>query len=126
MMDSMALWPTFLIAARPKPMALPVAVTIGVKLASETCTLGGTTGMFISRHSEMYLTTFSGFEVSDGEERGHELDGIVGLEPRGVIGEQRVGGGVGLVEAVSGELLHQVEDFAGLGFGEACARLRRP
>ena len=36
----------------------------GVKLASEICTLGGTTGMFISRHSEMYLTTFSGFEVS--------------------------------------------------------------
>ncbi len=43
---------------------LPLGVTIGVKLASETWTLGGTTGMFISRHSEMYLTTLSGLEVS--------------------------------------------------------------
>ncbi len=43
---------------------LSCAVMMGVKLASETCTFGGTTGMFISRHSEMYLTTFSGFEVS--------------------------------------------------------------
>ena len=39
-------------------------LSMGVKLASETCTLGGTTEMFISRHSEMYLTTFSGLEVS--------------------------------------------------------------
>ncbi len=53
-----------------------------------------------------------------GEQRGHELDRVVGLEPRRVIREQRVGGGVRLVEAVAGELLHQVEDFAGLGFGE--------
>ncbi len=64
MMDSMALWPTFLMAPMPKPMALPASVVIGVKLANEIWTLGGTTGMFISRHSEMYLTTFSGFEVS--------------------------------------------------------------
>ena len=42
----------------------------------------------------------------------------MGLEPCGVIGEERVRGGVGLVEAVAGELLHQVEDLAGLGLGE--------
>ena len=59
----MALWPTFLMAARPKPIACPVSL-MGVKFASEICTFGGTTEMFISRHSEMYLTTFSGFEVS--------------------------------------------------------------
>ena len=47
-------------------MALPCGVMMGVKLASETCTLGGTTGMFISRHSEMYFTTFSGLLVSEG------------------------------------------------------------
>ena len=69
--------------------------------------------MFISRHSEMYLTTFSGLRRFTGEQCGHELDGIVGLEPRGVIREQSVGGGVRLVEAVSGELLHEVEDLSG-------------
>ena len=40
------------------------------------------------------------------------------LEPGGVIREQRVGGGVRLVEAVAGELRHQVEDLAGLVLGE--------
>ena len=39
-----------------------------------------------------------------GEQRGHELDRVVGFEPGGVVGEQGVGGGVGLVEAVAGEL----------------------
>ncbi len=52
-----------------------------------------------------------------GEQRGHELDGVVGLEPGGVIGEQGVGGGVTLVEAVAGELGHEVEDLAGDVFG---------
>ena len=61
-----------------------------------------------------------------GEQRGHELDRVVGLEPGGVIGEQRVGGGVRLVEAVSGELLHQIEDAACFVFGVlALERLRR-
>ena len=57
----MALWPTFLMAARPKTMLSPA----GVKLAAEICTSGGTTLMPISRHSPMYLTTFSGLEVSE-------------------------------------------------------------
>ena len=52
--------PTFLIAASPNPIASPA----GVKFESEMCTFGGNTGMFISRHSEMYFTTFSGFDVS--------------------------------------------------------------
>jgi hypothetical protein len=34
-------------------------------------------------------------------------------------GEQRVGGGVRLVEAVAGELLHQVEELRRLRLGEA-------
>ena len=67
--DSIALWPTFLIAARPNRIAstcspAAFAITLGVKLASEICTSGGTTAMPSSRHSEMYLTTFSGFDVS--------------------------------------------------------------
>ena len=86
---------------------------MGVKLASETWTLGGTTGMFISRHSEMYLTTLSGLEVSLVSSAAMNSTGIVGLEPGGVIREQRVGGGVRLVEAIAGELLHEIEDLSG-------------
>ena len=44
------------------------------------------------------------------DERGHELDGVVGLEPGGLDGEEAVRGGVRLVEAVRRELLHEVED----------------
>jgi len=40
------------------------------------------------------------------------------LEPGRVVGEQRVGGGVRLVEAVARELGHLVEDFAGGGLRE--------
>ena len=65
----------------------------------------------------MYFTTFSGFEISAGQQRGHELDRIVRLEIGRVIREQRVGGGVRLVEAVAGELLHQVEDACRLVLG---------
>ena len=49
-----------------------------------------------------------------GQKRRHELHRIVGLEVGGVVGDQGVGGRVGLVEAVGGEHLHQVEDPAGL------------
>ena len=36
------------------------------------------------------------------------------FQPGGVIGDQRVGGGVGLVEAVTSELVEEVEQFIGL------------
>ena len=45
-----------------------------------------------------------------GQKRGHELHRVVRLQPRRVIRQQRVGGGVGFVEAIPGELGHQVED----------------
>ena len=57
----MALRPTFLMAVRPKRMP----VGLGVKSAPEICTSGGSTAMPISRHSLMYLTTFSGLEISE-------------------------------------------------------------
>ncbi len=41
------------------------------------------------------------------------------LEPGGLVADQGVGGGVRLVEAVAGELLHQVEDLVGLGAVDA-------
>ena len=39
---------------------------------------------------------------------------VVRLQPGGLIGEQRIGGGVALVEAVAGELVDQVEQLVGL------------
>ena len=46
-----------------------------------------------------------------GHDRRHELGREVGLEPEGLVGDQRIGGGVRLVEAVARKLLHQIEDL---------------
>ncbi len=43
-----------------------------------------------------------------------ELHRAIGLQPAGLVRDQGVGGGVALVEAVAGELGHQVEDAVGL------------
>ena len=40
-----------------------------------------------------------------GDQRGHVLGRVVGLQPRRAVGDQRVAGGVGLVERVVGRLL---------------------
>ena len=42
--------------------------------------------------------------------RRQELDWVVGLQIGGLVGDQRIGGGVRLVEAVAGELVDLVED----------------
>ena len=44
---------------------------------------------------------------------GEELDRVVRLEIGGLIGDQRVGGGMRLVEAVAREFRHQLEDIVG-------------
>jgi hypothetical protein len=44
-----------------------------------------------------------------GEQGGHELGGIVRLQVGGLPGQQGVGRGMALVEAVAGELLDQRE-----------------
>ena len=46
-----------------------------------------------------------------GHYRRHKLSRIVCLKPQRLVGDQRVGGGVRLVKSVTGEFLHQVEDF---------------
>ncbi|MNM42531.1 hypothetical protein D3C81_533730 [compost metagenome] len=53
------------------------------------------------------------------QRRGHELGRVMALEPGRLVTDQGVGGSVRLVEAVAGELLHQVEDRIGLGFADA-------
>ena len=52
------------------------------------------------------------FEAHGG---GQELDRVVGLEIGRLVGDQRVGRGMGLVEAVARELRHQLEDAARIG-----------
>ena len=44
---------------------------------------------------------------------------VVDFYPTCLVGEQRVGGGVGFVKAVACEFFHQVEDFVGFGFADA-------
>ena len=44
---------------------------------------------------------------------GDELGRVVRLEIGGLIGDQRIGRGVGFVEAVAGEFRHQLEDIFG-------------
>ena len=51
--------------------------------------------------------------------RGVEFLRMMRLQPRRLIGEQRIGGGVALVEAIAGELVDQVEQFVRLGLGDA-------
>ena len=53
------------------------------------------------------------------EQGGHELHRVVRLEIGGDVGQEAVGGGVRLVEAVTGELLHQVEELRRHRLGKA-------
>ena len=43
------------------------------------------------------------------QQRGHKLDRIMRLQIRRLISQQRISGGVRLVETVAGELLHQIK-----------------
>ena len=61
---------------------------------------------------------FVGVRHVERHGRGEELDGIVRLHVGGVIGDQRIGGGVRLVEAVVGEFGEQVEDRVGVVLGQ--------
>ena len=49
--------------------------------------------------------------------RAEELDRVIRLQIRGLIGDDGVGGGVGFVEAVTGEFFQQIENLIGLGCG---------
>ena len=48
---------------------------------------------------------------------GVEFGAVMRLQPGGLVGDQRVAGGVALVEAVAGELVDRVEQLVGLGRG---------
>ncbi len=77
-------------------------------------------------HGDLYLAAFVdvlhhvvGVAHLRGQQRRHELNRIMGLKISRLVGQQRVSGGVRFVEAVAGELLHQVEDLDNLLFREA-------
>ena len=110
MIDSTAPPPTFLIAQSPKRIASPS----GVKSMSDLLTSGGRTRMPMSRHSLMYFTTLAVLPVSDVSSADMNSIGVVRLQVRGDVGQIGVSGRVRLVEAVAGELLHQVEDLLDL------------
>ena len=57
-----------------------------------------------------------------GHRGGQELDRIIGLHVGRLVGDHGIGGGVGLVEAVAGELGHLIEDVGGLGRGHPARR----
>ena len=54
-----------------------------------------------------------------GEQGGHEVRRVMGLEVGRLVGEIGVGGAVGLVETVLGEVLDLLEDLVGLGRADA-------
>ena len=51
--------------------------------------------------------------------RGVELDRVVRLQPRRLIADEGIGGGVALVEAIVGELGEEIEDFVRLALGDS-------
>ncbi len=63
-----------------------------------------------------------GIAEIEGHRRGKELDRIVRLEIGGLEGDQRIGRGVALVEAVAGEFRHLIEDMIGDALADAALR----
>ena len=56
---------------------------------------------------------FVGVPCVTAEHRGHVLRRVVGLQVRGVVGDQPVAGRVGAVEAIAGERFELLEDLLG-------------
>ena len=115
-------------AAAPLPPRANSGLSPGsstVKVARERLMSGGSSLIF--RRSSSWLEDVELVGVAEVERHrgGEELDRIVRLQPRRLVGDQRVGGGVALVEAVAGELVDQLEDLRRLGALHAARRWRR-
>ena len=77
------------------------------------------------QHADPKLTAFRkvphhlvGIAHLTRQQSGHKLGRIVRLEIRRVVRHQRVGRGMGLVEAIAGKVGHQIKQFLGLLFGQ--------
>ena len=106
MIDSIAPWPTFLTASSPNRIASPSTVNsrwlrVDVRrqdLDAHPAALGdGRRDLLLVRPER-------------GQHRGHVVDRVVRLEVGGLVRDQPVAGGVGLVEPVALERLERVED----------------
>ena len=100
MIDSIAPAPTLRTAPSPKRIRRSPTT---VNLKPDSFTSGGSTSSPSSRASLMYCTTLSVLPISEREQRRHELGRVVRLEPRGLVGQDRVRHRVRLVEAVAAE-----------------------
>ena len=88
------------------------------KSTPERLTDGASTAMprrIASRRNSAILSVLPRLQR---QRRGEELDRVVRLHIGGLVGDQRVGGGVALVEAVVGELGEQLEDRVGVVLGQ--------
>ena len=74
-------------------------------------TSGGRTGILISRQALTYFTTSSDLPEAAGQRRRHEVHRVVGLHPRGLVGEEGVDDGVRLVEPVAAERVDQLPEL---------------
>ncbi len=77
-------------------------------------------GAFLAEEIELV-----GIADLEAHQRGHELDRMVGLEIGGLIGDERIGRGVRLVEAVAREFRHLFEDVLGDARTDAARHRRR-
>ena len=110
--------PTFLTAFRPKRI-LPSTTA---KSTCDSFTSGGSTsiaelvaGVDVERHAVL--------RVHDrGDQRGHVLARVVRAQPGGAVGDERVAGGVRLVERVVLRLLHVRPELVGDAGGDPVRR----
>ena len=85
-------------------------------------TSGGRHSTPLRRMSSTNSASLSVWRHVEAHRRGEEFGRVMRLQPGGVIGDQRVGGGVALVEAIAGELVDQVEQLVGLGRRDVVGR----
>ena len=121
-------------AAPPQPLMAERA-----KKILPSATVNSTSERFTSGGTHLDLHPLAVFEVLDqrvlllevaagdvaGQQGGHELHRVVGLQIGRHVGDQGVGRGMALVEAVAGELLDQPEEFGGLLLGQPLLMRRR-
>ena len=114
--------PTLRTAVRPNRMSLPTAV----KLADDEFTSGG-------EHRDAHVPALAQVQrrlvlvvAHAGEQRGHVLGRVVGLEVRGPVRDDAVRRGVRLVEGVVGERQQDVPERSGSRPSSSRARPCRP
>ena len=102
------------------PKRTPVGVT--VNCSSLSLMSGGRIGMPQIAALAQVQRELVGILRFDRQQRGHEMPWIVGLQVRRLIGQLGIRRRVRLVEAVPGEVLHQLEDPLRLLLGDAVLR----